>query len=72
MEWQPIETAPKGRRVLVFMPPLPHDDDPGMVVVAMQSKSFTGWWWDDENDDLRVNPTHWQPLPDRPLSSSPE
>jgi hypothetical protein len=42
-EWQSIETAPKGRRVLVFMPPLPHDDDPGKVVVAMQSKSFTGW-----------------------------
>lgn len=70
-DWQPIETAPQGRRVLVFMPPLPYDDDAGEVVVATQSKSCAGWWSDDEGDDLRVNPTHWQPLPTPPESPTP-
>ena len=65
--WQPIETAPKGEEVLVFMPPLPYEDDDivGKTTVAMQS-SFFGWWMDEKRDDLVVDPTHWQPLPSPP------
>lgn len=67
--WQPIETAPMRTRVIVFVPPLPHDDDPGEVVIAEHS---CRGWLDDERCDLYMPPTHWRPLPEPPTSPTPD
>ena len=59
-DWYPIETAPKrdeGRDILVW---------DGFVCDVVN----VGWWEGDEpvwfNGDVRVNPTHWMPLPEPP------
>jgi hypothetical protein len=56
--WQPIETAPKDVRVLLwspvsnlFSPPIPKDAEPDIRV-----SSTRHWTW----------ATHWMPLPEPP------
>jgi hypothetical protein len=66
--WQPIETAPKATRVLVWLN--------GRVEVAEYANPMEGtpkdaghWWWvPDDNEFVTsdVHPTHWMPLPDPP------
>jgi hypothetical protein len=60
-EWQPIETAPKNtnRRVLAW-------DGDGMTIVWFTP--FRGWCRPD--GALVVGLTHWQPLPEPPLTGS--
>lgn len=59
MDWQPIETAPKHRRVLIAWDYL--DEDPE---IAFQNGQ--GVWCDDHGDEFTL-PTHWMPLPAPPL-----
>ena len=65
MEWQPIETAPKGREVLVYI------EDFNKVTTAWFCVN-TGLWPHDEaytEDGEACNvglPTHWMPLPEPP------
>jgi hypothetical protein len=59
MNWQPIETAPRGERVLVA---LPRRSNP--VTIAEADKDDGMWWeWGPYESDLEDLPTHWQPLP---------
>lgn len=51
-EWQPIETAPEGERVLTYF-----SDGDFLLCFAAE-------WKRDEGDD--VWPTHWMPLPEPP------
>jgi hypothetical protein len=71
MDWQPIETAPKGRVILLFA--VTARDTAGNVKnwkMASGSTPFAGeveWTWDGYR--LRtwdIPPTHWMPLPDAP------
>jgi len=65
-EWQPIETAPRDRRILVI-------GEAGTMHVASWSQNpFTGHksWLivrtDDKGNCLVMQATHWQPLPEPP------
>ena len=61
MKWEPISTAPMGKRVLVYAG--------GWVQVGCYEveRAYTredeGWYGDDARP---VEPTHWMPLPDPP------
>jgi hypothetical protein len=52
--WQPIETAPKNQRVLVW---------DGQDVIGA---TFGGVRWWSADDETRISPTHWRPLPEAP------
>ena len=53
MDWQPIATAPKDRRVLLGAPSVVRE----------------GEWWEAYGGMWSVDfsPTHWMPLPEPPL-----
>jgi hypothetical protein len=61
-QWQPIETAPRQERVLLFSPPQnlweDHAGKPGEIRVARSSE----WTW----------ASHWMPLPAPPAPSQSE
>ena len=57
MKWQPIETAPEGKKLLVYRL------DCGVTLAA----SKNGCWWNAWNlDPMQMPPTHWHPLPEPP------
>jgi hypothetical protein len=64
--WQPIDTAPKDRAVLVFSPSL------GCVLCNYSkrpSKTLgyeSDWVSDCDGNRLARQPTHWMPLPAPP------
>lgn len=72
-KWQPIETAPKDEiRVIVCT-------DGGFVTTARWVPKFSknhydfdapGWFSDSLQDRLFSEPTHWQPLPSPPTTST--
>jgi len=66
MEWQPIETAPKGPLIIV------HDLNLG--VTAAKWNKFWECWTFPRDEDCKNNPalTHWQPLPPSPTESTPD
>ena len=56
MEWQPIETAPEGQDVLIFVPLSQRKDSrnlPDCMAVATKGDEM----WE------ACDPTHWMPLP---------
>lgn len=56
--WQPIETAPKDREILVY--------DEGVILITlwMEDETLgTGWW---DHGLMVPAPTHWMPLPPAP------
>lgn len=69
-DWQKIETAPEGERILLFEPaevvvngqtiPVP------FIFAAMLNEDDQ--WWDDLMGEVATgfNPTHWMPLPPPP------
>jgi hypothetical protein len=76
--WQPIDTAPKSKTILLFA--ITDVADDGRVRNWMMA---TGWWHTGYEDDSKVTqwcwdghqvpkygvqPTHWMPLPDAPNS----
>lgn len=67
--WQPIETAPKDR-FLLLCGPSGYTTTPRVFVTGcMYSDYHVGRWVDPANDDLSdwgFEPTHWMPLPEAP------
>ena len=65
MEWQPIETAPKDNRILVW-------NGKDMFVVHHGINWITGdvayivAQWDNKTNQVLTRPTHWMPLPPAP------
>lgn len=58
MTWQPIETAPMdGTRVLLATPS-------GRIADGSFHARYDIWAW----PYVMVNPTHWMPLPEPPVS----
>lgn len=58
-EWQPIETAPRNVRVLVW-----RKNEPGYERRRMDVDIYrAGVWWKSRRN---MQPTHWQPLPEPP------
>jgi len=77
-EWQPIETAPKSKTILLFAVTDVDPVDGGRVRNWMMA---TGWWHPGYENDAKVTPwcwdghqvpkygvqpTHWMPLPEPP------
>ena len=59
MDWQPIESAPKGgTRIIVF--------DGKTVLMAKWSEKFKDWI--NLTGVWAIRPTHWQHLPKPPIS----
>jgi hypothetical protein len=82
MEWQPIETVPKGAKwFLLCGGEVDEDDWEGNkkppCVVARRYNNFGYRWWVYASYDSAVctceykNPTHWMPLPPLPNASQP-
>jgi hypothetical protein len=75
-EWQPIETVPSMRNVLMWAATDIGDDG-----TIKNWKMATGWWsdghgtwvWDGHPiKSYNVKPTHWMELPEPPTLTSPE
>ena len=73
-QWQPIETAPANKRVLLY------DEEDGIVTGMNEQWEYQGRKIDDWNafdgHDLgdsdycrMIKPTYWMPLPDKPRAS---
>ena len=56
--WQPIETAPKDKNILVY--------DPGYGQLVVIWSKFYSRWITVFGRKLTQPPTHWQELPDEP------
>ena len=69
--WQPIETAPKDR-FLLLCGPSGYTTTPRVFATGcMYSDYHVGRWVDHANDDLSdwgFEPTHWMPLPELPVA----
>jgi hypothetical protein len=61
MDWQPIESAPKDKPVLVYCPGNHRSE---LVLLAEQVTHSRRWVI--FIDGQEVVPTHWQPLPEPP------
>lgn len=69
-KWKPIDTAPKdGTQVLSFEPNKnisQFTPEKGWIE-SIRFRKELEVWEDDEGN--RLNPTHWQPLPDPPMTN---
>jgi hypothetical protein len=63
-QWQPIETAPKNKQVILYHPPVRRQRPPYDVVLGETTRvDFVGSW------PARLA-THWLPLPPPPKDST--
>lgn len=73
MQWQPIETAPQGQRVLLFVLPWWEDDlSNGKAIPAIHGRD--GAWRIDNGDEIDSSDCKlisWQPLPAPPVQPFP-
>jgi hypothetical protein len=71
--WQPIDTAPKdGSLIFGWIPGSCYATE--IVFMRWDSdgpSDCIGWWWEagDHGGMLDIDPTHWQPLPEPPVSA---
>lgn len=65
-EWQPIETAPDMKTVLIYGPFMFEGTSwpPGIFIAYL----CDGRWEDGNDDGVIYSPTHWQHLPPSPDS----
>jgi hypothetical protein len=68
VSWQPIETVPKGKDVLLWW--IPKDPNPyaEACVIGMVSAHEPGMWWNGQRGAYQSvsHVTHWMPLPESP------
>jgi hypothetical protein len=59
--WQPIETAPVAEMFIYYQP------REGRRCIGLAYRTADGEWRDSEgNWSVRLEPTHWMPLPEPP------
>ena len=72
-EWQPIETAPKDRMILGYIPDPPEWSSIYGHVRVILADEFDGrlveWTHFAGDDTTTVVPTHWMPLPEPPSAT---
>ena len=66
---QPIATAPKGKRILVYCPRKVESE--GWWQVGTFDEETCRWIDDGWPDSLLVQPTLWLPLPAQPTQPNP-
>ncbi len=70
MNWQSIETVPTdGTPVLLYSPDA---RDPQIFVGVCYEGEWFDYWREDGCWPIDAEATHWMPLPDKPLSPSPQ
>jgi len=62
-DWQPIETAPEGDYILMWVP--------GPSGTEIRAGYYWGWW-ECALTVKEVKPTHWMPLPEPPTEDERE
>ena len=76
--WQPIETAPKCKPILLYGKLRPHPDDQELYAHWDMLCRAVGFWDDIDEDWCPVGstwkgpwlePTHWMPLPPPPTKA---
>jgi len=77
MNWQPINTAPKDRIVILYRPAAPHPAiqiAPGKYDYDGYAKRPRPYWeiwlriWNGKNESRDYEPTHWCDYPSPPTS----
>jgi Protein of unknown function (DUF551) len=64
MDWQPIETAPRGEMFIYYWP------RDGKRAIGLAYLAKDGGWRDSEgNWKTRLEPTHWMPIPAPPVQT---
>lgn len=68
MEWQPIETAPLDKSVLLWWRPINENPHAEIVVIGHVSSHEPGKWWNGQRGEYQDiwHVTHWAPLPAGP------
>jgi hypothetical protein len=61
--WQPIEIAPAGKMVLVFVPIQHHR-------LVLATKTEYGLWLKEDHQPMPFPPEYWMPLPRPPIDTS--
>lgn len=64
MEWQPINTAPTGKKVILGWKKTPKN--PGSVDVGICDSNFGGWLSWSLSTSFRRKPNTWMDLPQPP------
>lgn len=64
-QWQPIESAPKNRRILLYCP-----EGQRWTIGEWLSLNGNGYWYSDEFEN-KLNPQHWIELPIAPELPEP-
>lgn len=75
MEWQPIETAPEGVPILVWVPEAHRGFGSAEVVVIYRDHDDIQYWTNggaNAGDDVYFErtPTHWMPIPPEPITDT--
>ena len=66
--WTGIETAPTdGTKILGYDP-----DYDGCIAVMRYIEAWGEGWINADYDAVQYSPTHWMPLPERPLTDEEE
>lgn len=60
-EWQPIETAPRNKAIIVC-----DGRSVGEACLIAHEDDFIGWYWADEHSKMVHEPAVWMPLPAPP------
>lgn len=79
MEWQPMETAPKGETIKkrIFKDKVREVHVPEKVLAPTSDGEITMTYWIPEQErwnmfSKKVPPTHWMPLPKPPVLDGDE
>jgi len=69
MEWQPIETAPKEKDILMWWTPrTPNKYAEACVIGRIMDREPSGWWNGQRGQmESMDRVTHWMPLPQPPV-----
>src|ERR1700749_4051550 len=64
-DWQPIETAPKDKNILMWWRPIDNNEWAESVVIGSVASSEEGKWWNSQRAEYQNlwHITHWMPLP---------
>ena len=68
-DWQPIETVPKQRNVLLFAFTESGSNYKMETGYWMENEFVSSWNWPYALKEYDVKPTHWMPMPPPPEAS---
>lgn len=69
--WQPIDTAPIGKTILLWWTPIDDNKYAEAAVIGQVSEHEKGMWWNGQRAEYETlaRITHWLPLPEVPTDA---